>query len=64
MLTIDLEKIGTKVTYLKKNFFSVYTGRTIYYNKPLGIAPSGYQWFTEIVMFGKTIRIVKRTIHF
>jgi hypothetical protein len=44
--------------------FNVYSGQTIYYNKGLGISPSGYQWYTMIIVFGFSMKIINRTIHF
>ena len=73
-MEIDEEKIKLKISKFKnylytllsvrKKLFSKYSGQITYYNKGLGIVPSGNRWFTEYTIFGITIRFIKRTVHY
>jgi hypothetical protein len=74
-LEIDTEKIILKINKVKnylytllcvvrKKIFSRYSGQITYYNKGLGIVPSGNRWFTDYIIFGFEIRFIKRTVHY
>ena len=74
-LIIDKEKIIIKINKLKnylytllytihKNIFIIYSGQTIFYKKGFSIAPIGNQWFTEIILFGFSIKIINRTVYY
>lgn len=63
-IVINKEKINRGINKLKKNIFSIYDGQTTYYNKGLGICPSGYDFYTLIILFGIRFKIIKRTCRF
>ena len=54
----------TLLCVLRKKIFSRYSGQITYYNKGLGIVPSGNRWFTDYTLFGITIRFIERTVHY
>ena len=72
---INKEKIKLKMNKVKnylyrllcvvrKKIFSRYSGQITYYNKGLGIVPSGNRWFTDYIIFGFEIRFIERTVHY
>ena len=74
-LEVDKEKIKLNINKVKnylytllcvvrKKIFSIYSGQITYYNKGLGIVPSGNRWFTDYTILGFKIRVIERTVHY
>ena len=55
--------IYTLLCAVFKNLLSWNNYQTTFYNNGFGIAPSGYEWGTELRLLGLKFKIVKRSVH-
>lgn len=68
LITVKINKIknyiSTFLYVVGKKIFSRCPVQVTYYNKGLGIVPSGNRWFTDYTIFGIKIRYIERTVHY